>query len=130
MIRTLAVAMAFVVSGCVSSEIGEGTDPHDPIVLQSETGSDTAIESLVGAPVVGDNAFHVRFEPSSGAELVAVEAFMPAHGHSTEPPRITAEAGGYQVDGVVFFMPGRWDITLRLKVADRADSAAFPIEVE
>ena len=34
------------------------------------------------------------------------------------------------VDGLVFFMPGRWDITLRLKVADRPDSAAFPIEVE
>ena len=55
-----------------------------------------------------------RGEP---AELVAVEATMPAHKHGMNyAPRIVGGADGrYRVEGMLFHMPGDWELVFDVR---------------
>jgi len=55
-----------------------------------------------------------RGEP---AELVAIDATMPAHKHGMNyTPKIVAGVDGrYRVEGLVFHMPGEWELVLDVR---------------
>ncbi|MBR56693.1 MAG: hypothetical protein CMH54_01400 [Myxococcales bacterium] len=71
-------------------------------------------------------------EPITGATVVA-EPRMPGHGHGTFPPFTDAvEIGGgsYQLVDMDLFMPGVWQVTIRITTADGDDEVAYDFDLE
>ena len=56
-------------------------------------------------------------------ENVAVDAWMPEHRHGMNyKASVRREAGGrYRADGLLFHMPGRWELIFELRAAGRTD---------
>lgn len=90
--------------------------------------------------------FSVEFEtfPKGDAPApagVAVDAFMPEHGHGMNyravvKPAATAKSAGspsgahYRADGLMFHMPGRWDFYFDVRSAGRTERATRSIVLE
>jgi len=57
------------------------------------------------------------------AELVAVDAQMPEHRHGMNyrPTIVALGEGRYRVDGMVFHMPGRWEISLDVRAGEESE---------
>jgi hypothetical protein len=88
------------------------------------------------SPVVGTNQLMLHVtnaegEPVAGA-TVTVEAFMPAHGHgmASPPDVMETEPGSYHVTGLIFSMPGEWEITIGITVGDDTESVVVVLDVE
>lgn len=64
--------------------------------------------------------------------LVLVDADMPAHRHGmpTAPVVHALGDGRFRVDGMLFHMPGAWEITIDLVVAASVERAVFPWTLE
>jgi len=73
----------------------------DPIAIGKHFALDIAVCPREGAP-----------EPTS----LRVDAVMPDHRHGMNyrPEVIARGAGAYRADGLMFHMPGRWDIVFDL----------------
>ena len=56
---------------------------------------------------------------------------MPDHGHGSDRmPIITPSGGGvYEVDDVVYTMPGLWHLNVAIRTMSIADEARFEVEV-
>src|SRR5687768_4659452 len=89
-----------------------------------------------GELVEGVNAFRVELarldtrEPLPGCHLEA-EAVMPSMGHASQEDAVIVEVGTgvYRVDGIVFTMPGTWEVRYRAMSGDVLDEAAFTYDV-
>ena len=57
------------------------------------------------------------------AELVAVEAQMPEHKHGMNyrPTIVSLGDGRYRVEGMVFHMPGRWEISIDVRAGEESE---------
>jgi hypothetical protein len=81
----------------------------------------------------GLSTLDVAITPLGGDGIATLEAahpFMPAHGHGTSAPVVVAVDGGYRVEELNLFMPGRWEVTLDLTVDGFQDTAGFALDVE
>ena len=67
--------------------------------------------------------FNVCTKSNSPAELLAVDAVMPEHKHPMNyRPTIVAGADGrYRVDGLVFHMPGRWELSIDVRAGEESE---------
>ncbi|MCC7276595.1 MAG: FixH family protein [Alphaproteobacteria bacterium] len=65
-------------------------------------------------------------------DLVRVDAWMPEHGHGMNyGPVVTAERDGrWRVDGLMFHMPGRWEIRFDVGTRQRTERLAAEETVE
>ena len=56
-------------------------------------------------------------------EIVSVDAWMPEHRHGMNyKASVRREPGGrYRADGLLFHMPGRWELIFELRAAGRSD---------
>lgn len=72
-------------------------------------------------PLATPFALHVRLCPPQ-AELLAVDATMPAHRHGMNyRPSLQALGGGrWRVDGLLWHMPGTWALRLEVRLDGRA----------
>lgn len=63
------------------------------------------------------------------AELVAVDAQMPEHRHTMNyRPRITdGRDGRYRAEGLVFHMPGRWELTFVVRAGEESERLTHDI---
>lgn len=63
------------------------------------------------------------------AELVAVEAQMPEHKHTMNyKPTIAASSDGrYRVEGLVFHMPGRWELSFDVRAGEETERLSHDI---
>ena len=63
---------------------------------------------------------------------LAADADMPAHRHGmVRVPRITEVAPGrFQVEGMLFHMPGRWELYLDVTRAGITERAQFDIDID
>ena len=61
-----------------------------------------------------------------------VDAEMPEHRHGMNyRPTVTAEAGGrYRADGLLFHMPGRWELVFEIRAAGRTDRLTRSLDLE
>ena len=80
-------------------------------------------------------AFEFAVCPKSGEQLpesVRVDAGMPEHRHGMNyRPTLTAlGAGRYRAEGMMFHMPGRWELVFELRAAGRTDRLAKSIVLE
>lgn len=99
---------------------------------------DLAIEAQIepDPPRVGDNLLVLVVRDADGAPVegasIAVEPFMPAHGHgSTAEPVVTDVGGGtYRAAPVRITMPGEWTITVHAQAGDRHGERVLVRDVE
>jgi hypothetical protein len=65
-------------------------------------------------------------------ESLDVDARMPEHGHGMNyKARVVAAAGGrYRAEGLMFHMPGRWEIVFDVRSGDKTDRLTRSILVQ
>ena len=63
---------------------------------------------------------------------LAVDAAMPQHGHGMNrvPEVVPGEDGGFLVDGLLFHMPGRWELYFDITQGALTERAQVVIEFE
>lgn len=63
------------------------------------------------------------------AELMAVDAQMPEHRHGMNyrPGIVAAPDGRYRAEGLVFHMPGRWEITFDVRAGEESERLTHDI---
>ena len=63
------------------------------------------------------------------AELVAVDAQMPEHRHGMNyrPSIVAGENGRYRAEGLVFHMPGRWELTFDVRAGEETERLTHDI---
>lgn len=132
--RWAAIVASIAVAGCVAPpDDAPVTFEDEPVSLPSERGQAVVQISLVGDSIVrGENDFEVEListMPGTGGELVSASGFMPAHGHGTVAPSIELSSGGFVVEDLPLYMPGRWEITFELRVHGLKDAVTFPVDV-
>ncbi|MDD5760057.1 MAG: FixH family protein [Desulfobulbaceae bacterium] len=84
------------------------------------------------------NAFHAWTltvqnadgQPVTDAEIT-VNGSMPAHGHDLQsvPTVKNLGNGDYLVEGVKFFMPGRWVMNFSIKTTNKEDKVTFSVDI-
>ncbi len=79
------------------------------------------LESTPGPPAKGDNRWLLLVKDSAGLPLsdlaMTVTPFMPDHGHGTSIKTVVttgANPGEYVVDPINLWMPGYWEVTVRV----------------
>ncbi len=65
------------------------------------------------------------------AEAVKVDAHMPEHRHGMNyaPSLEPLGAGRWRAEGLMFHMPGRWELVFEIRAAGTTDRAAHPIAI-
>jgi hypothetical protein len=83
----------------------------------------------VGAPHLLDIAVCAA---QGAARLVAVDAFMPAHGHGTNYRTEIAPAGAgrFRAEGLLLHMPGRWQLQFDIETPAGRERLVQEVEVE
>lgn len=65
-------------------------------------------------------------EPLDGLSLVA-DAWMPSHGHGMNTtPTTTGSGESWQTDGMLFHMPGDWELVVELRGVGDSTSLSLP----
>jgi len=73
--------------------------------------------------------FNVCTKNGNPAELVAVEATMPEHKHGMNyrPTIVAAGDGRYRAEGMVFHMPGRWEVAMDVRAGEESERLTHEI---
>jgi len=73
--------------------------------------------------------FNVCTKNDSPAELVAVDAYMPDHKHGMNyrPTIVSAGDGRYRAEGLVFHMPGRWELSIDVRAGEESERLTHEI---
>lgn len=81
----------------------------------------TFVDADPAPPAKGNNTWTVKITDADGKPVsdaaIATTAYMPDHGHTSPiTPKATplADAGTYEVTPVNLFMPGIWEVTLKV----------------
>ena len=73
--------------------------------------------------------FNVCTKNGNPAELVAVDATMPDHKHGMNyrPTIVAAGDGRYRAEGMVFHMPGRWELAIDVRAGEESERLTHEI---
>lgn len=73
--------------------------------------------------------FNVCTKNDNPAELVAVDATMPDHKHGMNyrPTIVSMGDGRYRVEGLVFHMPGRWELAIDVRAGEESERLTHEI---
>jgi hypothetical protein len=66
---------------------------------------------------------NVCAKPNTPGELLAVDAQMPDHKHGMNyrPTIVPGGEGRYRVDGLVFHMPGHWELSIDVRAGEESE---------
>jgi hypothetical protein len=123
--RFLAASVAVLFANAASADcpldLGRGAgwvvfSEHYMVAFRPEP---TRIE--VGRPF--SLLFNVCTRSNGPAELLAVDAAMPEHRHAMNyrTAIVAAPHGRYRVDGLVFHMPGRWELSIDVRAGEESE---------
>ena len=98
------------------------------------------VKLVVSDPIPQDTGFYTwtvevhttEGEPLTGAEVIA-KPTMPDHEHGTYPPTTTGkdEGGGrYRLEEMNLFMPGVWQIEIRVNSEADDDTVVYRFDLE
>ena len=107
-----------------------------PEAKRVDTARYSVVYRPVPAPVAVGQHFIVDFAvcPKAGATApreVRVDANMPAHKHGMNyrTTVVRARDGTYRAEGLLFHMPGRWDLTFDVIAGSSTERLASPLDV-
>lgn len=140
--RTIGVLM--LVASSLAPAAPCGADLRGAVVAESANYL-VAFRTQSPRIAVGKH-FSIEFETCAKGDAaapagVAVDAFMPEHGHGMNylavvKPLAAAKSAGppttarYRADGLMFHMPGRWDLYFDVRSAGRTERATRSIVLE
>ena len=134
-LRTEAIGLALTTLLCGVSTASFGCpvpDGWQSMVADGDNQGVAAVELLADAIVLAEPfqisimACRVDMPPP---DRIVFDATMPAHRHGMNyQPRIMDVGDGvYQIDGLLFHMPGTWQISLSAFWGDSADHFIFDV---
>ena len=141
--KTLTLFAIFV-AGILSCGSG-GADSGNPArgfgeqsdlsrVQRSAQGGFEVSYTVVPDPIPLNDYFELlvsvlELEESSEELLVEVDARMPAHNHGMNvlPSLTSIQRGQWTASGMLFHMPGHWEITVRMTRGSALDTAIFNV---
>jgi hypothetical protein len=104
--------------------------------LRAQAGSHAVRFRMVPQPAVGRH-FAVVFAVCGAAgvakpDSISVDARMPAHGHGMNyRPTITAlDDGRYRADGLMFHMPGRWELSFVVREGGASEHITYMFDLK
>jgi len=67
--------------------------------------------------------FNICAKSNTPGELLAVDAQMPDHKHGMNyrPTIVPGGEGRYRVDGMVFHMPGHWELSIDVRAGEESE---------
>lgn len=76
--------------------------------------------------------FNICTKSDKPAELVAVDAQMPDHRHRMNyaPTIVSMGDGRYRVDGMLFHMPGRWELAIDVRAGEESERLSHELIVK
>lgn len=82
-------------------------------------------------PVTADLAVSRVDGAALGDAVVALDVYMPEHGHGVTPPPATTQTGeGAWTSEWVFPMAGTWELTLDVHAGGDTDARVFDVDVD
>jgi len=124
-VATAAAGHALACGESLGNEVKRVDNPRYSVVYRS-----------VPAPVAVGQHFAVDFAvcPKAGATApreVRVDANMPAHKHGMNyrTTVVRARDGTYRAEGLLFHMPGRWDLTFDVVAGSNTERLASTLDV-
>ena len=126
---TRAAAALLLLAGC-----GPAEPPGTRVVRSNAGGYDVAIRTLPPeVPLNAPFAVRVMITPKDGGSTsdlaVEVDAGMPEHFHGMNTaPRVTRAAdGAFLAEGLLFHMPGLWELRVDITRGPRSERAQTDI---
>jgi hypothetical protein len=133
----LLVAVTALSVACGASDDDERNNSGEDAALVSQSGHFEAhLSPTPAAPVTGENTLHIHLMDPEGNGLtgasVAVEPWMPAHGHGSPEEPVVEEAsdGVYTVSNLVYSMPGHWEVRIDITHDDTSDRLVAEYDVQ
>lgn len=126
----LGVAVSAILVGC-----GESETPLDHWQSEVRGATHEFVLRADGGLREGPNELELQIERLDGGELsdgAAVTAVvrMPAMVHAEDAAEVTRlETMSFAVDGVVFAMPGTWELEVTVEEGAAVDRATFELDV-
>ena len=80
---------------------------------------------------VGEH-FAVEFAVCPAPQSVTLDAWMPDHRHGMNyKPAVAALGGGrYRAEGLMFHMPGRWELVFEVRAGGKSERLAQSVRLE
>lgn len=137
MLRPIVGAVVVAVLGCGDAASGRAGGGR----VDSNAGSYSVSFESSPRPIPLNQPFDVAFTVSArgGAKLgagspvsVDVDARMPAHRHGmSRAPKVTLRPDGtYLAQGLMFHMPGRWELYFDITEGGRTERAQVDVDLE
>jgi hypothetical protein len=128
----ICVLLVMFVSGC-------GSDPDEPSKVKSASSEHGHFRGTFvphpARPIVGSNRLDATLTTAVAEPLLAasvtVQPWMPAHGHgSAGVPQIAEhEQGHYQIENIVYEMPGQWELRIDVVTSEIGDRFVLSYDV-
>ena len=113
----------------------DGAGQDGPVV--SEQGLYEAhITPEPAQPSTGENTLMIHLMDREGNNVegadLGVEPWMPAHGHGSPETPVVEDLGDgiYEVDNLVYSMPGHWEVRIEIKNDGHSDRIVVDYNVE
>ena len=124
---------AILALGACSSDAGGGKR-----TIESNGGTYLVTFASTPDPVPMNSLFGLQFSvaPKAGGKSddlqVQVDARMPAHFHGmNRTPKLTRQAdGSFTAEGLLFHMPGHWELTFDISRGGKTERAQVDIELK
>ena len=133
--QLLVLGVALAATGVEAATQCGATLPGDKRILENaryQVAYQTSVHPVpVGTHFVVDFAVCPRGK-SAAPSAVRVDANMPEHRHGMNyrTKVITIAPGIYRAEGLLFHMPGRWDLTFDVVTGNTTQRLASPLRVE
>lgn len=148
------VLFGLLLAGCeprshmAGEDISEGsvpnsaqdTPPADAKECVSNAGNYVVHFVTTPDPIPLNEMFSIRFwvtpksadDAATDALDIAVDARMPQHHHGMyRQPKVTSLGGGcYEATGLLFHMPGYWELYFDISHAGMTERAQAPVEID
>lgn len=123
------VAMLLAAAAADACEIPAGFTPR---ARMEAPGVVVVFRTLPPAIEIGRHFVVEALVCGDGASLTRVDATMPEHRHGMNyRPTLSAKGGGrYVAEGLLFHMPGRWELTFDVESGGRRARVATDVTIE
>jgi hypothetical protein len=136
---TIGVDSSIVVDGDGHGDV-DGPDEYVAGLKKTGKLNLVTVSLIASIPIPQDTGFYtwtlevldVGGAVLSGLKVVA-EPTMPSHGHGSFPPTTTAQDKGdgrYQLNEMDLFMPGIWQVEIRIEADGWTDTVYYNFDLE